>query len=185
MRCIPAGKFGKAGHVTSETRELLRGITNRIGEILRCHCPGGVQGARSGARVFQLPDVSWPIVLLQPGNCLGGEDWAYTTARVDRAEMLDQGWNVFLPLTQGRQVKMHDVEPIKEIFAELSLLDQRSELFVGGSHDSNIDLDRRAFTDSTDLPFLESPQALRLNARTNIPHLAQKQRTSAPFFNHP
>src|SRR5690349_17005687 len=124
MRSIPARKFGKAGHVAGETRELLRGITNRLGEILRSHDPRGVQRERAGDHVFQLSDVSWPIVLLQSGDCLGSEDWAHATACVYRAEMFDQGWNVFLPLTEGWQMKMHDVQPIKEIFAELSLLDQ-------------------------------------------------------------
>src|SRR5258708_39519316 len=97
--------------------------------------------------------------------------------------MLDQGWNVFLPLTQGRQVKMHDVEPIKEIFAEIALLDQRSEMFVGGSHDSNIDLDRRTFTDSTALPFIERPHKLHLYSRTYIHYLVQKHRAPSHFFN--
>ena len=52
--------------------------------------------------------------------------------------MVDQQGNILFSLTQRRKFQLDHVDPIVEVFSELSLLHHFKEVPVGGGYDTNI-----------------------------------------------
>src|SRR5215472_4008808 len=182
---ITPRELGEAWHVSGESGQFLRSIADRLGKILRADHPGHIQGERSSDYVLELPHVSRPLIPLEAFDRLLGEDRPDTSARVERPKVLDQRGNVLLPLPQGRQVQVHDIEPIKEVLAKFSFLRELGQVLVGRSHDANVYFHRAALADPPNLPLLDGAQQLRLDFRANVANLVEKERAAACLLEQP
>src|SRR5262249_51079999 len=178
-------EFGEAWHVSGEPGQFLGRVADWLGKVLRADHPGDIQGERSGHDVFELPDVSRPLVPLEALDGLLGEGRPDTSPRMDRAEVLDQRGNVLLPLSQGRKVQVHHIEPIEKVLAKFPFPRQLSQVLVGGGHDPTLYLPRGALAPPPNLAFLNGAQQLRLDFRANIADLVEKERSAACLLEQP
>jgi len=100
-------------------------------------------------------------------------------------EAIDQKRNIVFAVTQRRQVERQNSQAVVEILPELLGLDQFGQIFVCGRNDSCIDLDRLIASDALDFTFLENPQQLRLEGRSRVGNLIEKNRPAVRLFEQP
>jgi hypothetical protein len=46
-------------------------------------------------------------------------------------EMVDEQWNIFFPLSEGREMERDNAQPIKKIFPEFTFFDTIGQIFMG------------------------------------------------------
>src|SRR5437879_4666584 len=80
-----------------------------------------------------------------------------------REEVLDERGYVLFAIAKRRHVDVDDVEPVKQVIAELLLLDLPLQVFVGRADDADVDLDRERRADALALALLEHAEVLRLH----------------------
>ena len=111
---------------------------------------GRREGAGAGDGVFQLADISGPVVRLQGGDRFrGNPDSRHAVFPGDALEeILGQQRDVLQPLAQGRDLDFHDVQPVIKVLPEPPGGDFLSEVLVGGRHDPDIGGERLIRTDA-------------------------------------
>ena len=72
--------------------------------------------------------------------------------------MLHQQWDVFAALAQGREIDFYYAQPVVEVLAKFSLLDEIGEFAVAGGNDPKINLDDLVAADTPDLLFFNGPE---------------------------
>ena len=94
-------------------------------------------------------------------------------------EFLEEGHgeegDVVPALAQGRDVDVHDVEPVVEILAESSLGYLLLEVAVGGGHDAHVGLYGLLPAHALEFPVLEDAQDLYLHVLVDFAYLVQKE----------
>ena len=75
--------------------------------------------------------------------------------RIFLGKVLGENRNVFAALAQRRQRERNYIEPVVKIGAELAALDHGGERNVGGGDDADVDVHRRAFTETFELALLQ------------------------------
>ncbi len=100
-------------------------------------------------------------------------------------ELLHHPWDVFLPLSQRRNVERHDAKSEEEILAELPLLHLELQVLLGRRDDANIDADGAAATHPTDLTLLQNAQQLGLQIEGELAELVQKDRPAVSQLEGP
>ena len=91
--------------------------------------------------------------------------------------MLGEQGHVGDALTERRQQNVEHLQPVKEIFPELSLLDGLPQIGIAGGNDAHIGFQRARAAEALIFPFLKEPQKLRLRRQA---HLATSSRNSTP-----
>src|SRR5260370_10307960 len=100
-------------------------------------------GKNNAARdvVLELSNVAGPMIAHQGAH-------GFVRNRIDRFvhrssellnEMLHEVWNIGFPFAQWRQINRENVQPVVQIFAELTILSYLLQVLVGGRNDANID----------------------------------------------
>ena len=79
---------------------------------------------------------------------------------------------------RGRQVDLHDVEPVVEVFAELAFLGQPEQIAVGGGDDADVDLDGLRAADPLEPALLEHAQQLGLHGQGDLADLVEEDRAA-------
>jgi len=79
-------------------------------------------------------------------------------------EMQGEHGDVVAALAKRRHAHREDVEPIKQVFSELALRDQFSEVTVGGRDQAEVDRDRLPRADPGDLTILQHPEQFDLHS---------------------
>ena len=106
--------------------------------------------------------------------------------------MLRDDHDVLLPLAQGRNHDLHDVQAIKQIFPKPPLRHFLAKILLRRTNQAHIDVDPVVPSDALELPFLEHPQQLHLDDRRNFPDFVEEQgpamrqlESSAPLLHRP
>ncbi len=127
-------------------------------------------------RIFQLPDVAGPVVLFQLAVRLGAEILFHSVfPAVTLYKILGEAINVLLPLAQRRYLDHADIQPVKKVFPELTLVHQLAKGYVVCANHSHIDVSRGGSPHPIKGVFLKHPQKLRLHGKGQRPDFVQKQ----------
>src|ERR1039457_878404 len=122
--------------------------------------------------IFQFPDVSLPwqgteqvdqvvckgLVALAPGIELFHEGF-------------HQGGDILAPLPERGNIERDDIQAVKEVLPEASLIDEAAEVLVGGEDNPDIGLADFLPPHLDKLPVLEDPQHLRLDMQRQLRYL--------------
>jgi hypothetical protein len=145
-------------------RDALRGGIVQVGwQIRDAENRPGTQGNGALDGVFQLPDISRPIVGDQPAHGVFGNG-AHRTLRVGEffEKRGDENGNIALAVSQRRQLDLHDVQAEVEVLPEGSRTNGRLQIAVGGGDDANIDTAAFRGANRLDLALLKRAQELGL-----------------------
>src|SRR5689334_18056510 len=96
--------------------------------------------------------------------------------------MVYQQGNIFHAVAQRRQAYADDVQPIIQVFAELTFFDQLFQVHVGSSNDADVDLDFLHSTQMHELAVLEHAQDLGLRIESHGADLIQEERAFVGNF---
>src|SRR5262245_21775876 len=135
-----------------------------------------VQDQRTLHHVFELPDVSRPVVLDQRFHRLLADHLLGYVRGLALEEVIHQEGDVVTTVTERRKFDGNDVETIEQVGAEASLGDFTLEVRVGGGHQPAVDLDRLRSADGDDLAFLQRAQQLDLRGVRHVANLVQEER---------
>ena len=92
-------------------------------------------------------------------------------------EVLHQFRNVFFSLPQRRQQDGKNVNPVKEVLAELALPHQGLQIAMGSHHHSHIYLGRLVAADALDFAFLQYAQQFGLHGQRHVADFVEKNRS--------
>src|SRR5215831_1326117 len=134
--------------------------------------------------VLQLTNVARPVVLLKDFERLLTN--LHARAPVLAAEFgekfADKKRDVLLALTQGRHEKRHDIEPVEEVLAEVSLGDLLFEVFVGGGDEADVNANGLRPPDWREHLIVECAEHLGLSFETHVADLVEEERTAIGTF---
>ena len=99
--------------------------------------------------------------------------------------MLGNHHDVFLPLPKRWHEDRHDVEPVKKIFPKPPLRDFLAQVFLGGTDQPNIDLNRLVAADPLKDSLLQHTQELYLYDRRDFSDFIKKERPPVGHFKPP
>src|SRR3954468_4941769 len=118
-------------------------------------------------RVFELSNITRPEVFDQCIDRLGCEFFwsAFIARRKLEIKMFDQQRNIFSSFAKRRDLKRDHIQPIKEIVAKRTALDQNIKTLVRCRNNTNIDLYRLVTAHRFETLFLEDAEHLCLNTR--------------------
>src|SRR5437016_5657698 len=166
------------------------GVVEGLG--LRGGHPGyphpGVQGRQLQARaaredhrsvdgVLKLADVTGPRVAQELLHHIGRNrlDAPAETSGVVRDEVAHEKRDVLGPLAKGREIDRKNVQPVVQVGAKLSRLDQLLERTVRRGDDPDVAPDRLRAADPLELLLLEHAQELRLEVERQVTDLVEEQ----------
>src|SRR4029450_13510855 len=98
---------------------------------------------------------------------------------ISRVEFGDEGLHeqreILLALPKGRQAKREDVEPVVEVFPQLTGLNRFEWIDIGGCDDANIHRLLGSTTQASELALLQNTQKFHLGLRRHLADLIEKQ----------
>src|SRR5262249_19665165 len=109
--------------------------------------------------VLELADIARPGVALEHRARLGIDavDRLALFSRESRDEMADELRQVLEPLAQRRHPDRKDVEPVIEVLAETTLVDEADQVLTGRGHQVDVN---RAILQSAEQPHLKGERKL-------------------------
>src|SRR5579884_2137009 len=130
-------------------------------------------------QVFQLPDISRPMV------CLKSRDaglrqrlcFAVELLVIPRNEVVAKQGNILQAFPQWRQMDVHYIDPVIEVFPEISRRYFFFEIAIRSKDESDIDSPFLVAADAAKLAILQHVQQLCLDARIQFANLVQKERS--------
>src|SRR5438270_5147114 len=102
----------------------------------------------------------------------------FSSRRANTFEVLDQNPDVFATLTQRRNVKRKNAEPIVEILTKAAFTDHFQEIAVGCGDDARLGAQRLRPADALERPLLQYAQKRHLHLRRQLAHFVEKDRSS-------
>src|SRR6185503_19793021 len=97
-------------------------------------------------------------------------------------EVIDQERHVLETISQRRQLERNHVEPVKQIRAEVSLLDLDVQTFVRRGDQTDVNSDRVSTSNGLEALLFQPSQHLRLNLRTHVADFVEKDRRTVGQF---
>src|SRR5438552_4012610 len=130
--------------------------------------------------VFELTDIAAPGMAEQQPLGLRRKRPERHAVRLGifAGKMARKGENVLWPFAQGRQLQIHDVEPVEQILAERVALYRLRKVAVRGRDDADVDFDRLAAAHPVDLALMKRAQELGLQPRIHFADLVEQQRAA-------
>ncbi len=104
--------------------------------------------------------------------------WRPNSARNSRASER----NILLALAQRRHKERHDIEAIKEVFAEVALGDLLFEILVGRGDEAHVDAERLRAADGREQLVVEGAEHLGLRLEAHVAHFIEKERSAVGAF---
>src|SRR5262245_4848888 len=127
--------------------------------------------------VLELADVARPRVRGEAGERLGRDLLLPAVLRVESGEeQLDEARDLLAPLAQRRNLELHDVEPVVEVFTELTERHLALQVSIGGRDHARVDLDHRVAAHAGEAEILEHVQELGLQRQRQLCYLVQIDR---------
>src|SRR5262245_48461933 len=96
--------------------------------------------------------------------------------------MLGERQYVFFAVAKRRQVNVDDVQPIKEVFAEVAGSDGALEIRVSSGNDSSVDLARLGVAERRELALLNHAQQSGLGLGRDCGDLVEEDRAVVGDF---
>ncbi len=157
--------------------------------------PAGIQGLKNGSpadapagtchyqplhEIFQLPDISRPVVFhQQPDTLLRNSNGLTVFLLEDLAKFLDQQGDILFPLPQGTQINGHHIQTVVEVLPEAAVPDLLPQVFIGGGNDPQVQLDRLCTAQADQLPLLnDTEQLYPVNAPDSYPNSSDSSNSS-------
>jgi hypothetical protein len=114
-------------------------FTSRVGGIVKAGEADPIPGSedyRPLDEVFQLPDVTRPVIALQLSQFFIGYPLQGHALLSPESieEMVGEKGDVILSLPEGRYGNREDVDAVVEIFSECTLFDLCTEILMGGGN---------------------------------------------------
>src|SRR3984885_2486201 len=91
-------------------------------------------------------------------------------------EVGDKQGNVFASLPQGRQLYGKDVQPVKQVAAELARFDRGLQVAIGGGGHPHVGPNGSASSDALKFAFLKEPQKSNLSFCREFSYVVQEER---------
>ena len=88
--------------------------------------------------------------------------------------MLRQQGNIFSSFPQRRHMQGHNIQTIKQIFAEAALFYFLFQVFIGSGNYADINFKNFRTADTGNFPFLQNPQELYLHSLRHFAYFIQK-----------
>ena len=128
--------------------------------------------------ILKFSDISRPAIILQCRHgVLGYRNPLAQFGRVMGNEVPYQQRNIFLPISQGRDIEAQNIQPIVKIASKTALVDFLLEFTVGGRDDADIDRYDLVRTERADFHFLNNPEERGLEAWRRFADFIQKDRS--------
>src|SRR5205807_1901016 len=99
-----------------------------------------------------------------------------------RDKRAGQWQNVFRPFAQGRDVKLHHIETIEQIFAKSALFDLVFHVAIGGRQNSRVRVNLCVRADPLKASVLRHSQQFRLELRRHFGDFVEKDGASVRQF---
>ena len=96
--------------------------------------------------------------------------------------MFGQQPEIVAAFAKRRKVNSDDVDSIKEVFAERSVLDHLIQVTRRGGHNANVDVHFRVAADSSQFSLLQNSQQLGLKQQRQVADFVQKKRSAVGCF---
>src|SRR5262249_29426916 len=137
--------------------------------------------------IFELPDISRPAICRQQLMGFGTDSQYFRVWRAPDLPILfnkvrRELRNVFAPLSERGHFQWKDIQAVKQIFAESSLLNFLAQIAVGGGDDPDIDFNDGLPAQPLDLSFLNHAQQIRLHAQRELANLIEEDRAAIRVF---
>ena len=126
--------------------------------------------------IFEFAHVAGPIVSLQQLlRCRrNSHNPAIALIGILRRKVVGQHRNVFDATAQGGHFQFDNVEPEKQIVAEISAGDGGVKILVSRGDHANVDLDWLVAADALEFALLQHSQQLRLQPRRELANFIKK-----------
>src|SRR5688500_2721887 len=92
--------------------------------------------------------------------------------------MLDEEGDIVAPITQRRDERFDDREPVVEVLAKLTRGDAGAKVAVRGRDDAHVDVQPIRSADAPNLPGLEGAEELRLKLGRQLAQLVDEERAA-------
>ena len=136
--------------------------------------------------VLKLSDVSRPRIPQQQFHRCGFNfQRRLLRASILLRKMRGQDRDVLHPFSQGWQLDLDDVEPIKQILTEFSLFHEALQRPVRRSDHAHVDLDCPCSTHALERPLLQNSQQFDLHSGRHITDFIQKNGAAVRLFKPP
>ena len=134
--------------------------------------------------VLQFTNVAGPVMVHQHCHCRRGN--AFDSAAQGFVQTVDeepaQQRNILLTFPQRGQSNGDDIQPVEEIFPEITGSDLRFEILRGGRDDAHIHCAGFISANRTDLALLKHPQQFGLQRDGDVTDFIEKQRAMLSHF---
>src|SRR5208283_4273783 len=96
--------------------------------------------------------------------------------------MLRQQQDIVAAVAQGRQLDLHDVQPVKQILAELAAADGLREVAVRRGNEADIDAQLLRAADARERAVLQKAKQLGLKRLAHVGDFVEKNRAAVGFL---
>src|SRR5436309_28744 len=136
-------------------------------------------------QIFQLPDVARPVIFLQLGNTFLRQ---HARAAIEGFvmpgdEIFTKLRNIFQPLPQRRQMYVHNIDAVEQIFTEITDGDLFFQITVGSKDEADVHLFIQLAANAAELAVLQYLEELGLDAGIEFADLIEEERPAIGPFN--
>ena len=128
--------------------------------------------------VAKFAEISWPGIIVQRCQCLRTEPLIVSViaATEKKQHIVGAGFNIFLSLTQRRDLDFHHIQAVVKIFPKSSLGNGFAQVEVGGGDKPYIGIPGDVFADPFVFLFLDEAQEFGLDRQGQVADLIQEER---------
>src|SRR5215472_10844741 len=152
------------------------GIGQCFGQILRENVVRRSYDKSAFDRVFELPDIPWPVIGSQRRASCGRQplDPAVRTRSIARDEMVGEQGDVLGTLAQGWHGNGNNVQPVEQIKAEFFFANGLLKILVGRSDEADIQFERPRSANTHKFPLLQHTKQLGLDGGGHFGDLVEE-----------
>ena len=131
-------------------------------------------------KVFELPDVSSPISILEQRRSLfvEGEGRHLVAVAEIHGEFSEQQWDIFLALSESGDTYLHGVETVIQVLAEPSVVNSLPHIQVRSRYYAYVGFTHLAGAHAQVFARLQYAQQTNLRLKGQFSYFVQKQRTA-------
>ena len=142
----------------------------------------GIERQHPVNAVLQFANIPRPVVIHDGVHGVGGNG---VSVPGGLKEALDQKRNILLVFAQRWQRQAHDIEPVKQVFAETPRSNFALQIPMSGCNDADIHLNPLQGADRSELAFLQDPEQFHLKLKGQIAHFVEEGRSAVGEFDQP
>src|SRR5215469_14274521 len=93
-------------------------------------------------------------------------------------KLLHQQRNIFLPVTQGGNIKRNNIQSVKQIFAKVPAGNLLFKIFICRGNHAHVHMNRMCRSNGKKPLFIERAQHLRLSLQAHVTDFVEEQRAA-------